>query len=242
MKSLIKKLLRENLRQKEETTEEFYNRFNETNPNKEFLENNFKNPNFELRLTHDGGVEMKKCGMSNYNKCETNVFKFIQINLKNGIERYYPVKGWAFLNSTTYFEHYWIYDEVTNLFLEITPLDSNKLPYAYGGVIYKDINDEILNANSITTLRFGANDSYDDNPSVPDFDIKTVKKDNLFNYVMTNNTYSDLKNFINSYDNKITSIEGIKNLINPLEVLQDNARVNSQFNYYTKLIKQIRLL
>lgn len=248
MRQLIKKLLRENLgNSTNETTEEFYNRFEGKNVNPDFLKNSFKNPDFELRMTHDGGVKQYDCSISDYNKCETNTFRFLKNQLQHGVERYYPVSGWAFLPSTTYFEHFWVYDEVTDLFLEITPFKDGKLAYAYGGVINKNVNNDILNANSFSDIDFlrGKTGSslyqkHMDQPSNPKFDAKKGVDDtseNMFNYIMKNPNYSELQNYIKS--SNIDSIYGLKPHLNRIKNAQETVRNNRDFNYYETLIKQI---
>jgi len=228
-----------------ETLEEFYNRFEIENSNPLFLKNHFKNPNFRLELTHDGDVKIRKYVRSIPNKCETNVFYFIKDMGKLNNHRYYPVSGWAFTESTTYFEHFWIYDGVEDLFLDITPM-TNGLPYAYGGVINYDINDEIMNAENFDDIDFlkgkagrSLYHKYMDNDTRPE--IRNPKKSQtIFDYIKTNEKYKDLSDFIN--DNNISDVEELKSYLYKLESKRDTVRNNRDWDYYSSLIDQIKYL
>lgn len=227
-----------------ETIDEFCTRFENENSNPTFLKNNFKNENFKLLLTHDGNVKIKKYNSALPNKCESNVFNFIKnmANLNN--HRYYPVSGWAFLESTTYFEHFWIYDALDNVFLDITPM-SDKLPYAYGGVINFNINDDISKADKYNQIPFllgktanslYTNDLYKTNTSV---DIST-KTQTLFDFIYKNVNYKDLSAFIKT--NNISSIEELEKYIPKIQNIIDNTKNNRDYDLYTKLLNQIKYL
>lgn len=245
MRKLIKQKLREGL-EKQESLKDFYDRFKKTNENPNFLENNFKNPEFELRLTSEGGVKKMETCYSEKNRCETNTFNIIKQYVKNDDHRYFPVSGWIFLDSTSYYEHFWVYDAVNNLFLEVTPLD--KLGYAYGGVINKNINNEILNAEKYSDVRFllgktghSLYQKHIDNDSKPKLDrynqSEQTYDEKLFNYINKTPEYESLKIFVNS--------EGIDNLVDlqrtlpKLKELQSNTRNNRDYDYFDLIIKQI---
>jgi hypothetical protein len=248
MKSLIKQLLRESLNK--ESLTDFYNRFKQTNPNPNFLDNNFKNPNFDLRLTDEGGVKSYNFNHGEYNKCEKNTFLFIKNMVSKNDHRFFPVSGWAFMESTTYFEHFWVYDAVNDMFLDVTPMHGN-LPYAYGGVVNYNINDNILNANNVFDVPFlkGKHGSslYSDceiNISKPKLNKYQQSNNNseerLFNYINTSSKYSDLNQFIK--DNGINSLSELKSKINVLNKKLETVRNNREFDLYTKIINQIEAL
>jgi hypothetical protein len=224
-----------------ETKEEFIIRFEKNNSNPNFLKNNFKNPNFRLELTNNGNVKIKKYSCSLPNKCETNVFIFIKNMVKINNHRYYPVSGWAFMESTSFFEHFWIYDSMENLFLDITPM--TELCYAYGGVINFDINDDILKAQKFYDIKFllGKSDKslyidYQDNDS-DTLKVKEKSNSDKFNFIHKNEKYKDLSNFI--YDNNIENLENLKSYIHKLKIKQDLVRNNREWDYYNNLIQQI---
>jgi hypothetical protein len=222
MKDKIKKLLREGLEiLSEENLKGFYNRFKETNSNPNFIEQHFKNTNFELRLVSEGGVKFIDFGQSERNRCETNSFKFIKKMIDSNDHRYYPVSGWAFMESTTYFEHFWVYDAVNDMFIDISPLEG-KYPYAYGGVINKNINDEIMNAESVFDVSFfkgkAASSLYascETSPSNPKLDSYKTSSDSydsrLFKFISTNPKYSDLNKLIQGAN--VSNLEDLKTLI-----------------------------
>ena len=248
MKYVIKKLLRENLER--ETLNGFYNRFKQTNSNPNFLDNNFKNPDFELRLVNEGGVKFINFGQGEKNKCETNSFKFIKQMVMSNDHRYYPVSGWAFMKSTTYFEHFWVYDAVNDMFVDVTPLEG-EYPYAYGGVINKNINDEILNAKSVFDIDFFKGKvasslyaSCEANKSNPKLDSFKTSGDSyesrLFNYISKTEKYSELNKFIQ--DNNINSVTELKSLLPRLEDKMMSVRNNREYNLYNTLIDQIKAL
>lgn len=83
------------------------------------------------------------------NACETNVFKFI----KNNSDEYYPVAGWLIYYGVA-IEHFWLYKKSDNKFYDITPLRDRQYPLGYIGLIDKNINDDIVKANSVWDLEF----------------------------------------------------------------------------------------
>jgi hypothetical protein len=247
LRTIVRQIIQENEFNKPsiETVEEFIDRFEEENANPNFLKNHFKNPNFRLELTQDGNVKTKQYSCALPNKCEANTFNFIKDMVKSNNHRYYPVSGWAFLDSTTYFEHFWVYDAMNDLFLDITPM-GNKLPYAYGGVINFNINDKILNADKYSEVDFllgktgqSLYKKYQDNPI-----NKIVKKEktdkNIFDFIHNNKKYNDLSDFI--HENNVETIEGLKKYIIKLENKRDTVRNNKDWDYYTNLIEQIKSL
>jgi len=248
MKSLIRTLLRENLN--EEDLKGFYNRFKQSNSNPNFLDNHFKNSEFELRLTSEGGVKIVKFNQGERNKCETNSFKFIKTMVEANDHRYYPVSGWAFMESTTYFEHFWVYDSVNDMFMDVTPLEG-ELPYAYGGVINKNINDEILNAKSVFDVSFFrgkvSSSLYADcelNTSTPKTDSYKTSNDSydskLFDFISKNQKYQDLNDLIKNEG--ISDLIELKALLPKLERAMSVVRNNREYSLYDKLIQQIKSL
>lgn len=248
MKEKIKRLLREGLNK--ETLKNFYDRFKETNSNPTFLSNNFKNPNFELRLVSEGGVKFVDFDKGERNKCETNTFSFVKAMVEANDHRYYPVSGWAFMKSTTYFEHFWVYDAVNDMFIDVTPLEGEH-PYAYGGVINKMINDDIMNADSVFDVSFfrGKTTSSlyancETNVSNPKLDSHKHSKDSyeskLFKYIANTSKYSDLNNLIQS--SNISSLEDLKRVLPDLKNSMINSRNNRDFDLFNKLIQQINVI
>lgn len=226
-----------------ETIEGFIDRFKLENNNPKFLENHLKIPNFRLELTHDNNVKIKKYNRALPNKCETNTFNFIKDMVKINNHRYYPVSGWAFLESTTYFEHFWVYDGIEDNFLDITPM-GKELPYAYGGVINFNINDDILNAEQYNEIPFllgkvghSLYSKHQKNKTLP-----IMKKKNLdvFSFINKSEKYEDLSKFIN--DNNIESVEELKHFLIILENKRNAVRNNNEWDYYSNLIQQIENL
>lgn len=247
MKKYISNQLRKYLTEgTKETLEQFYVRFKETNPNPNFLENHFKNPNFMLRMTQDGGVKTKEYSNGMANKCETNTFNFIRSMVRLDNHKYFPVSGWGFLNSTTFFEHFWVYDSMNDVFIDVTPMKGD-LPYAYGGVINKDINDEIINAEKYNDIGFllgktGESlycDFSDNEPSPKLTPFKGVEQ-SPFDYINSNEKYRDLSELIKQ--NNITTLDELNKVLPKLSDLQMNTRNNRDYEYYGKLIQQIKHL
>lgn len=251
MKLSINKIFEEMIKDevpKNESLADFYKRFKETSNNPDFLENNFRNPNFEMRMVGDGGIKSIGYCDALSNKCETNTFSYIKQMVSKDIHHYFPVSGWAFMESTGYFEHFWVYDEINNLFLEISPLKGD-LPIAYGGVINKDINEEIVNAENFNEIKFllGKHHSslyanYEDkesNPKLEPYKDKTIEG-KLFNYIRSNSNYSDLAQFIDMFG--VDTLQDLKILPYKLEDLQSKVRNNREYDRYGKVIDQINNL
>jgi hypothetical protein len=247
IKKSIKTILRERLNEQasnnKETTEEFIERFEVENSNKFFLKNHLKVPNFILYLTHDGNIKFKKYSCSLPNKCETNTFNFIKDMLKINNHRYYPVSGWAFMKSTSYFEHFWVYDAIEDIFFDVTPMNGD-LPYAYGGVINYNINDEILNAKNYTEIPFllgkvghSLYKNYQNDKILP---ISKKQNKDIFDFLNKSEKYKDLSTFIK--DNNIIDIKDLKSYLHKLKDKQEIVRNNREYDYYNKLIQQIQNL
>lgn len=250
MKDLIKKLLREGLEGNNESLRDFYNRFKQENSNPEFLEKSFKNPDFELRLTHEGGVKEHYYHYGQPNRCETNTFNFLKRLVERNDHRFYPVSGWVFLESTAYYEHFWVYDAVNDMFLDVTPMNGD-LPYAYGGVINYNINDEIKDADNVFDVDFLKGKAHsslyakcETNPSTPKLDTYKKSTDSdekkLFNYIAKSPEYSELNDLIKQ--RHIENFNELKSMIPRLNNYLETVRNNREFNLYTKLIKQIEAL
>lgn len=249
MKELIKKMLKESI-DKTESTQEFYNRFKQTNTNPEFLNDNFKNPDFQLRMTSDGGVKLFDFKYAESNRCETNVFNFIKSMMRKNIHRYYPVSGWCFMKSTTYFEHFWVYDEVSDMFLDVSPISEGKPLYAYGGVVNMGINDDILRANEFSDIEFlkgkvssSLYSNHIDKDSSPNLDPRKGMEgdeDSLFKYVMTNKNYEEVQWFFGHTN--VNSIEGLKNGLGSLKNFRDSARNNRDYDKANLAISKIESL
>jgi hypothetical protein len=223
-----------------ETKEQFIERFSQKNSNPNFLKNHLKVPNFRLELTHDNNVKIKNYSCALPNKCETNTFNFIKDAVESNNHRYYPVSGWAFEKSTTYFEHFWIYDAKEDNFLDITPMVGG-LPYAYGGVINFGINDKILNAKKYSEIPFllgkVGSSLYKDYENSEPLPIVNKQEKGIFDFINNNEKYSDLAEFIN--DNDINSVEELKKSLVKLNDKRDNVRNNRDWDYYSNLIQQI---
>lgn len=251
MKNIIKQLLREGLlNENNESVEDFYNRFNQIRPDNSFLSDCFKNPDFELRLSHNSGVIHYNNPIGLFNKCETNTFSFIKNRMNNNDNRYFPVAGFAFTEGTAHFEHFWVYDAVKDLFIEVTPFKSGgKLSYGYGGIINKNINDEIMQADSYRDINFlkgklynwisrdyGDNEPRTDKPSF----VKSDKSEDeqLFDFIRSNPNYSELSQLIGNVSRK----EDLTQFLPKLKELQYNVRSNYEFNLYGKMINQINAI
>jgi len=224
----------------------FYDKFITKNPNPDFLKNSFRNPDFELRMVSDGGVKK----FDNYggapNKCETNVFNFIKSSIDRGEDHYYPVSGWAFLESTTFFEHFWIYDDVNDLFLEITPVGNDIV--AYGGVVNKEINGDIEAAEKFYDIPFlkgkAASSLYinhkDNEPNIRlnGYKEKFNSKDEaIFDYINRSPKYAELKDYLSS--TRVDSIKDLLSLIPKFERAKDATKNNREWMGLNKIITQI---
>jgi len=108
------------------------------------------NPNFAFIL----GKNMKFEDYGESNRCETNTFNYIKEKLINGETNYLPVGGFFFTpQSLTPVEHWWVFNSETNQHIEVSPMDKEK-PWAYGGIINKDINENILKAENVFDVDF----------------------------------------------------------------------------------------
>lgn len=242
LKQLIKSTIRQHLIEnyKHETVEDFIERFEQTNVNPDFLINHFKIPNFRLELTHDGNVEQKVCGFSLSNKCETNTFNFIKNMVQLNNHKYFPVSGWAFLENTTYFEHFWIYDNSKDIFIDVTPMEQY-IPYAYGGVINFNINDDILNADKYNEIPFllgkAAYSLYKNYRTNKPLNITKKEKKDIFHFIHKNEKYAELSEFI--IDNNIQDIIELEKFLPKLKDKLYSTRNNRDWDYYHNLINQI---
>jgi hypothetical protein len=151
MKELIRELLKEGLFDDipdEDFIRAYKSKINQTYDN--LLDKGERNQNYLFLLGKD--VVYNPIGQPN--KCETNVFNFIRESLLKGNDSYYPVGGFGFDGRTLFpFEHWWIFDTVSNKSIEITPMSGEK-PRCYAGVINKDIQNEITKVNSIWDIDF----------------------------------------------------------------------------------------
>ena len=243
IKTTLREYLNENVNNYSETVEEFINRFENENPNKNFLKNHLKVPNFKLYLKHDGDVKFRNYSCSLPNKCETNTYNFIKNMIGLNNHRYYPVSGWAFMESTTYFEHFWVYDAVNDIFLDVTPMTGD-LPYAYGGVINFNINDDILNSKKYNEIPFllgkVGNSLYKNHQNNKPLPINKKQNKDIFDFINNNDKYSDLSEFIK--DKNISDVKYLKSYLPKLKNKQEVVRNNREFDYYDRLIKQIQNL
>jgi hypothetical protein len=154
------------------------------------------------------------------------------------------------LESTGYFEHFWVYDVVNDLFLDVTPMRDNTLPYAYGGVINKNINDDIAKADSYQDIKFllgkaghSLYANYETNQSNPILDNPTQTnsdEERLFKFIEDSPKYQELNDFIKT--NNTYSIEELKAQIPKLTQKMETVRTNREWDYFGKLIKQINTL
>jgi hypothetical protein len=227
-----------------EGIKEFYQRFIEKNQNPNFIKENFRNPDFELRMVSEGGVIKINYGQSN--KCETNTFDFIKEKVKSGINRYFPVSGWVFLPSTTYFEHFWVYDDYEDLFVDITP---TKDIIAYGGVINKTINDDIAKSNNFFDVEFLKGKHHtslyskhmdkDATIRLNPYNKKFNNKDEVvFNLINNRDNFLEVKNYI-SNNPHINTINDLKDELNKLTGLMDKIRNNKEWLLINKIYRDI---
>jgi len=250
MDNLIKKLLRESLKLREnvESRKDFFERFKLKNSNPSFIEDSFKNPEFDFRLSNGGGVVSHNYRSGMRNKCERNVFNFIKNTARNS-NRYYPVSGWGFLQSTTYFEHFWVYDSLKDLYIELTPMENeqNGMLYGYGGVINKEINDDILKAENffdVDFLRGKSSQSLFKNFSDKETNINSISDrsntPDLFDLIKSHQGYTELKKFIDSEG--ITSVDELKGEVRRIKNVMDTVRSSREYNFFENLLKQIQSL
>jgi hypothetical protein len=241
------KLLKILTESRKETLDEFISRFERESSNPDFISNHLKVPNFRLELTHDGSVRVRDYECSLPNKCETNTYNFIKSMVENNSHRYFPVSGWAFSESATYFEHFWVYDSLEDIFLDVTPMGKD-FPYAYGGVINFDINDDILNSEKYSDIPFLLGKAHHSlYKNYVDRDVnpltKRTNKVDLLDFLKSNPKYKELYIYVSSMGNKIDNLEDLK--VSHLPKLEDarlEVRNNRDWDYYTKIINQIKAL
>lgn len=246
--SIYKTILSESV-QPTEGVRAFYDRFVAKNQNPEFLNNSFKNPDFELRVVSEGGV--KKSDFRGLpNKCETNTFDFIKQYAKAGSTRFYPVSGWVFLESTTFFEHFWVYDDMEDLFLEVTPVGDGIV--AYGGVINKTINGDIAKADNFYDIEFlkgkhhtSLYSKHMDNkpePRLNSYKKKTGTKDEtIFNYINTSSSFIELKSYLQDKP-EVTTVDDLRRESNKLDKALDSVKNSREYNLLYKIESQISRL
>lgn len=127
----------------------YYNRINKERDN--LLDKGSRNDNFVFVL----GVDVKNNPCGDPNRCETNTYEFIKEKLSKGKTNYYPVGGFFFSPKSLWpVEHWWVYDSTTNEHIEITPFGGSERPWAYGGIINYEINDDILNSRNVYDVDF----------------------------------------------------------------------------------------
>ena len=115
-----------------------------------FLEKVSTNPNFAFVLRKNVTIE----DYGDKNRCATNTFRYVKEKLMNGETNYFPVGGYFFMaKSLSPIEHWWVYNSNTNQHIEVTPMDGDR-PWAYGGIIEKSINDDILKVNNVFDIEF----------------------------------------------------------------------------------------
>ena len=251
MKFLIKTLLREALSNVSNTLTQFYDKVNQLHNN--FLANHFKNPNFELRLTNEVGVKEEYYWYSKSNKCETNVFNFIKEKLSEKRYNYYPVSGWAFYTNDNeyfgYFEHFWVYDSIHDLFLEVTPLHGD-LPYAYGGVINKNINQDIYNAKNFydidflkgkaSTSLYSKFDNQESKPKLKGYSQSNKTNDEkMFDYINQTQEFIELSKFLKDNYPNVSTIKELSIIKNKIDDALNKTKNSREFNYYDKLYDEI---
>jgi hypothetical protein len=146
------------------------------------------------------------------------------------------------MKSTTYFEHFWIYDKVEDMFIDVTPMTGEK-PYAYGGVVNYNLNQDILNADKFSDIEFlkgkhhtSLYSKFKDNQSNPVLDNKRTEMD-MMDYIHSEPNYKELSTFIR--DNNIHDIEQLQNVKYRLQNKMDQSKSNREFQYLDKLINQI---
>jgi hypothetical protein len=232
------------LEESKETPQEFYNRFNKENPHPEFLQKSFKNPSFQLRLTHEGGVKIKTSYECEHNRCERNTFNVLKKLIKDGSNRYFPVSGWAFLKSTSFFEHFWIYDKLEDVFVDVTPMTGG-YPYAYGGVINFDINQEIMDAEVFSDVKFllgkhgtSLYHKFEDQECNPKF--HTRKQMDMIDFIHNEPNYKELSDFTQKQG--ITTFDELIGKVPKLYEILEKVRNNREFDAIYKLLDQIKEL
>jgi hypothetical protein len=129
-------------------------------------------------------------------------------------------------------------------FIDITI--TSDLPYAYGGVINKNINDLILKADKYNEVKFllgktenSLYNNYSNNITVPK--LTNIKNSITLDFIHRNPNYTDLSKFINS-SLHIKSIEDLTKILPNLEQLLQNCKNNREFTYYDNIIEQIKNL
>jgi hypothetical protein len=179
LKSLIESLVKKELRKvlnevvnSDDTIQDYIDRYREEAKVKDFLDNNLKYSNCILKFAKDVVKHRPKYSIPQSNKCETNVFDFIksdaltykfdkyrenitQQRYTDVKERYFPVSGWIVTENYYLIDHFWIYDSVDDVFLEITPLrEGNHKIDLYCGAINYNINDKIREVNKHYDIPF----------------------------------------------------------------------------------------
>ena len=97
-------------------------------------------PNYVFSLTQDVKRENYIFGVKN--KCERNSYNYV-IDAINENRNVFPVGGYAFTDSYYPIEHWWVYDQDNEVFLEVTPLEVDDI-VCYAGIVGFDVRQKLI--------------------------------------------------------------------------------------------------
>ena len=147
VKYLIKQLLRENLNSSSIANQSIENAMRFFGGVIKIIS---QKPNYVFILGDK--INYLECGSPQL--CDTNSYSYIKERLMEGNTNYYPVGGfWFFNKGQDMFEHRWVYDKDNNSFIETNPILGEK-PNFYVGIINFNINDEIINSNDVSEVKW----------------------------------------------------------------------------------------
>jgi hypothetical protein len=149
-KTLIKNQLRELFSSisDSEWISAYTNKINNLRHN--LLSNVKDNPDYVFLL----GKNVIKLNYGEFNKCETNTYKFIKEKLLSGEDFYYPVGGFGFEGKELVpIEHWWCYNAQTKQFLDVTPCVGEDFR-CYAGIINYELNNDIKMTNNVFDVDF----------------------------------------------------------------------------------------
>lgn len=106
----------------------------------DFLIKAEKHPDFVFLISSD--VKREKYNSGKFNKCETNTFNYVLDGIKEN-RKIYPVGGYAFTQSFFPIEHWWVYDEENDIFLEVTPFEIDDI-ICYAGIVGYDVRQQMI--------------------------------------------------------------------------------------------------
>ncbi len=109
------------------------------------------NPNYCFILNKN---MLQDTDQGQLNSCETNAWKYVKNKLEQGLDNFFPVGGFLFEGDSFFpIEHWWVYNQELNKYIEVTPSSGGKIS-CYAGIINFDIQDKIKNSKYFHDVDF----------------------------------------------------------------------------------------